>query len=121
MRRLLVIDACAAGSSGVLMLLLRGWLSPWYRIPTEVLAFMGLVSLVYCAYSSFLATRIAAPPRLVRVLVAANLAWASACVVAAIALFDVASVFGLGHLVIEALFVAALALVERRRLLSQLG
>ena len=76
------------------------------------------MNLVYGSYSSTLAFRASrglAPSRFaVDLLVAANLAWA--CVCASLVLLKArdASVFGIGQVAIEGLYVGSLGLVERR-------
>ena len=118
MRRLLWIDAIAAGSAGVLLLALRGWLTGFYGFAEAQLWVMAVVSLCYCAFGSFVLTRRELPMALVRVLYTANFAWACVCVIAVPVLARSATVFGSIALLFEATFVGGLALLERRRWLA---
>jgi hypothetical protein len=115
MRRLLWVDAIAAGSAGVLLLMLRDWLAGWYGFALAQLWVMALVSLCYCAFGLFVLTRRELPLSLVRVLFTANFAWASVCAIAVPVLATSATIFGLAALLLEALFVGGLATLERRR------
>lgn len=115
MRRLLCIDAIAAGSAGVLLLALRGWLAGFYGFADAQLWVMAIVSLCYCAFGSFVLTRRELQLGLVRVLFTANFAWACVCMIAVPVLSGTATSFGLVALLLEALFVGGLAWLERQR------
>lgn len=113
-RHLLWVDCTAAALAGASVLALNGWLSGLTGLPRELLLVVGVVNLLYAAFSFSLARRPTRPPHLIRVLVAANLAWAAACVVAAAYFLGTATVFGVGQLAGEGVFVAALAGAEWR-------
>ncbi|HEX8432550.1 MAG TPA: hypothetical protein VF625_14765 [Longimicrobium sp.] len=113
-RRLLWIDCTAGALAGAAMLLLGGWLARWYALPRGLLWFMGAVNLLYATYSFSLAVRARRSRGSINLLVLANLAWVPVCLALAASFRGSASVYGLTHLVGEALFVGALALVEWR-------
>ena len=112
--RLLWVDASAAALAGVAVLSLSAWLSRLHGLPRGLLLVVGAVNVAYAAYSFSLAVRARRPRRLVRLLVAGNLAWAAVCLGLAAAFAASATPFGLAHLVGEGLFVACLAALEWR-------
>ena len=108
------IDATAAALAGVVVLFVSGWLSGWYGLPQELLISIGVVNLVYASYSSSLAMRMRRPKALILLLVSANLLWSVVCVILALIYRDTATLFGLAHLLGEALFVGGLGGLEWR-------
>lgn len=115
------MDCIAAALAGLTVLALSGWLSPLYALPRGLLLLSGGVNLMYASYSFSLAVRAKRPKGLINLLVFANLAWAVVCLRWAVVFSESATLFGLGHLVGEALFVGALAGLEwsqRERLLT---
>lgn len=112
--RLLWIDGGAGAAVGVLVLALMGWLAVFYRLPLELVRFMGVMNLVYGAYSLTLASRRRRPLAAIVFLVLANTTWAVLCVRWAIVHGSTASVFGHLQLLGEALFVGGLAAIEWR-------
>jgi hypothetical protein len=112
LRRLLWVDCTAAALAGVAVLALSGWLSRLYALPRGLLLFIGAVNLLYACYSFSLAVRAQRPIVLIQLLVFANAAWAVVCLGLAITFRQQASVFGLGQLVCEAIFVGGLAGLE---------
>ncbi len=113
-KRLLWIDGSAAAVAGAAVLLVRVWLTEWYRLPQDLLVFIGVVNLAYASYSLSLAARPHRPMWLILTLVAANLMWSVVCIILAVAYRETATLFGLAHLIGEALFVAGLASLEWR-------
>lgn len=113
-RKLLWFDGFAGLIAGSLMFLASGLLEQWYKLPRELLLFIGLVNVAYASYSLSLAARSVRAMKFIVLLVGANLFWSAVCLVMAVAYFDVASPFGLAHLVGEALFVGVLAGLEWR-------
>lgn len=113
-RRLLWIDGVVALVAGVVVLVAGGWLSEWYGLPRDLLSIIAVVNLVYALNSISLAMRSIRPEKMILLLVCANLAWAMVCLVLAILYRESATFFGLGHLVLEALFVGGLACLEWR-------
>ncbi len=108
------IDATAAALAGVVVLFVSGWLSGWYGLPQELLISIGAVNLVYASYSGSLAMRTRRPKSLILFLVSANLLWSVVCVTLALIYRDTATLFGLVHLLGEALFVGGLGGLEWR-------
>lgn len=120
-RNLLWIDCIAGALVGVLVLLFSGWLSRLYSLPLGILYFMGVLNLIYASYSYFLAKRRIRPKALIILLAAANGIWTFVCLGLATHFFEVATFFGIGLLVGEAIFVGSLASLEwkwRDQLLS---
>ena len=113
-RHLLWIDSGAALLAGVVVVALSGWLSEVYALPRPMLLAMGVVNLAYETYSGLLARRARRPYALLVLLVVANATWAGLCGVAAVALADTASAFGIAHLAGEGVFVGVLAALEWR-------
>ena len=113
-RKLLWVDCSAAALAGVTVLALSGWLSRWHALPRWLLVVSGVVNLMYGSYSFSLALRARRPRHLINLLVLANLSWAVVCLWWAVVFSESATLFGLGHLVGEAIFVGALAGLEWR-------
>lgn len=112
--RLLWLDAGAAAMAGLLALLASPWLSELYRLPPALVVFIAVVNLLYGACSFSLARRRYRSAAWVNALVAANLAWAVACLALAWRHAGEASVFAMLHLIGEAVFVGGLAACEWR-------
>lgn len=113
-RKLLWVDGFAGLTAGSLMLLAIDFLERWYKLPRELLLFIGLANVTYASYSLSLAARTVRAMKFIVLLVGANLFWSVVCLVTAAVYFDVASPFGLAQLVGEALFVGVLAGLEWR-------
>jgi hypothetical protein len=111
-RKLLWVDCIAAALAGFAVLTLSGWLSSLYALPEELLLFTGAINLLYGCYSFTLATRATRPRSLIYLLVFANLLWTAVCLGLAALFGGSASLFGMGHLVGEAVFVGTLASLE---------
>jgi hypothetical protein len=121
MRNLLWVDCTAGALAGVAVLMLSGWLGGLYALPRGLLLFTGAVNVLYASYSFTLAIRSTRPKSLILLLVFANLAWAVVCLGLAVVFAGSATLFGVGHLVGEAVFVGGLAGLEwrwRERLLT---
>lgn len=113
-RDLLWVDSRAGLAAGVGMLALGEWLSQWYGLPRELLWVMGGANVGYGLYSGWLFTRHARPRTAIAALAIANVAWAIACIVAAIHYAPIASAFGVATLAGEGLLVGSLAAFEWR-------
>ncbi len=118
-RKILWVDCGAGGVVGALMLVLRDPLVDLYDFPLALVTFIAAANLTYASYSLTLALRALANKtpsrRAIDVLVIANLLWAVACAVMLSVTFRQASLFGLAHIALEGLFVAALAVTEHRQ------
>lgn len=111
-RRILWIDGLAALLAGTALLLALDWLKDLYNMSRETLLFIAVVNLAYAAYSLSIAMLKKRPVVLILLLVIANLSWAANCLRLTLLLSDHASIFGLTHLVGEALVVGGLAALE---------
>lgn len=124
-RALLWTDGLAGASVGVGVLVLHPWLARLYGLAESLVLALGVANLLYGAYSSRLALRMARgkrpSARSVDLLVAANGAWAIVCFALAVVFLGKATLVGVGVLVFEGLFVGGLALLERRYLRPHLG
>jgi hypothetical protein len=109
---LLWIDCTAGALVGVLVLSFSGWLSRLYSMSLGLMYFMGMVNLLYAAYSFSLAMRRTRPRVLITLLAAANGVWSLVCLGMAAHFFETATVFGIGQLLGEAIFVGGLACLE---------
>jgi hypothetical protein len=109
---LLWIDCTAGAIVGLVVLLFSVQLSHMQALPYSMLLFMGAANLLYASFSFFLATRSKRPMPLIKLLVAANSFWSLVCTCLAVAYADTATFFGLGHLIVEAIFVGSLAAQE---------
>ncbi|WP_457787610.1 hypothetical protein [Pseudomonas sp. PL-6] len=114
MRYLLWLDGAAAALAGALLLTFRHWLSELQALPLALLTLIGLVNLLYAAYSLSLARSRRRPQALIVLLVLGNMAWAAVCLGLAASFVGSARPWGLAYLVGEALFVALLAGLEWR-------
>nr|WP_315493951.1 hypothetical protein [uncultured Rhodoferax sp.] len=112
MKHLLWIDCIAGALAGVAMLLLLDWLTALYGMPTELLIFIGAANVLYASYSFSLAIRRTHTPLLLNALIVANSVWALLCVGLAVRWAGTATLFGMAHLLAEALFVGRLASLE---------
>lgn len=112
---LIEVDWIAGAIVGVLVLSLRGWLSELYLLPDRLLLLMGLANLAY-ACVSFTLARFSHGDRVpfLRFVAVANILWAVFCTVLAGLWFGEASLFGMGQLVGEAIFVGGLGILEWR-------
>lgn len=113
-KHLLWVDGTAAGTAGVVVLALSGWLSGLHGLPLEVLLGIGATNLLYASYSISLASRATRSITMIKLLVFGNAGWVVVCLGLAIHFAGTATPFGLGHLLAEALFVGGLAGLEWR-------
>ncbi|MEM9555239.1 MAG: hypothetical protein AAGC60_13370 [Acidobacteriota bacterium] len=113
-RQLLWVDSLAGATVGVAMLVLAGWLAELFRVPQSLLLAMGVANLLYASCSGTLARRRRRPMALIVALAGANVAWALVCVTLALVWRGEASLFGLAHFSLEALFVGGLGWLEWR-------
>lgn len=121
MKHLLWIDCIAGALAGVAILVLLNWLAALYGMPINILVFIGVANVLYAGYSLSLAIRRTRTPGVLNALIVANSLWALVCVGLAVQWAGTASLFGMAHLLAEALFVGGLARLEwkwRGRLLA---
>ncbi len=110
--KLLWIDGIGAVLGGALVLALLNWLTGIYLLPKSLLIAVGVTNLAYGAYSLSLARRNSRPAALIALLCAGNVAWGLACWVLAATRYQEASYLGVGHLVLEGLYVGGLGCLE---------
>lgn len=113
---LLWIDGTAALLSACLVFFLRHWLAEIFDLPVQLLTVQSLASAGYAAFSLSLAFRKNRPKQLLQLLIYGNSLWAIACITLLLYFINMASIWGLIYLGLEALFVAALALLERKQM-----
>lgn len=107
------MDWIAGAAVGILVLSLRGWLAQLYSLPADLLLMMGLANLAYASVSLTLAMRSQGDRvPLLRVVAVANVIWAVICAVLAMIWFNEGSLFGVGALVGEGVFVGGLGVLE---------
>lgn len=114
MKNLLWVDCIAGALAGVLVLTFSGWLSGLHALPRELLLLNGAANLLYASFSFSLAVRAIRPRPLIDVLVFANFSWAAVCLCLIAVFAGSATVFGIGHLAAEAVFVGGLAALQWR-------
>ena len=113
-RNILRIDGSAGLSAGIVVLLLSDILVGLYQIPTWLLSVNISANIVYGIGASLLASWQHRPIGAIVALSVANLLWAVVCLVTAVLLVPTASLFGVGHFVLEGIFVATLGILEWR-------
>ena len=111
---LLWIDCSAGAVVGVVVVTLHDWLSQWYALPLNILLFTGIINVLYACYSFSLAVRKKRSRTSILILIIANFAWVPVCLYLASIYWTTATLFGLGHLILEAFFVGGLAYLEWR-------
>ena len=109
---LLWVDCTAGAIVGVLVLALHSLLSPWYALPENILIFTGVANLLYASYSFSLAMKKQRKSRWILLLIIANCAWSPVCIYLAVTHWTTANFLGLGHLLLEAVFVGGLGYIE---------
>ena len=111
-QRILWIDCIGAFFTGVLLLILSGWIAPLYGLPQWFVIGHAFVHLAFGTYSLSLAVRTIRPMPLIKLLVFANAAWAFVCFILAFLLAGNATVFAVVHFALEGLYVGGLAFIE---------
>ncbi len=96
------------------MLLFHSWVADLYGLPESLVLLIGTANVAYAAYSFSLAVRSVRALNLIRLLSLANITWAAACLWWALEFWESATVFGITHLVGEALLVGGLGCLEWR-------
>jgi hypothetical protein len=113
-QHILWIDGLAALSAGLFVLVFRTFLTGLYDLPLGIITFIGLVNLAYSAFGLTMAGRKTRRATWIAALAAANYFWAVVCLVLAVRFGPEASGLGLGTIIFEGAFVAALATIEWR-------
>ncbi|MEV8592861.1 hypothetical protein [Streptomyces sp. NPDC052012] len=115
LRRFLALDAAVTGANALAYLALSGPLGRFLGVDAALLLGLGAFLAVYAAGVGLLAARRHPPALGVRAVVEANLAW-SAVSLAALALWLTPSTAGAVWTVLQALTVAAFALLQHMAL-----
>ena len=117
-RNIIYLDGLAGGIVGLLELVLLDWLTQLYQLPKQLMIFICAANLIYGAYSLNLARNIRYGTwprrRWFELLIFGNALWTVVCVALTTIYWSTASIFGLAHLLLEAMFVLLLAYWELR-------
>lgn len=111
---ILRIDGSAGLIAGIVMWLLSDVLIALYQIPPWLITVNVLANIIYGIGASLLASWQRRPVSAVKVLSMANLLWAVFCLVTVILIAPTASLYGVGHFVLEGIFVGTLGVLEWR-------
>lgn len=112
---LIRFDWIAGATAGVLVLVLHQWLTALYQLPRTLLLFIGCANLAYACVSFTLDQRRQGERvPFLRAMAVANMLWAIGCAIMAAVWAGRASLFGMGQLIGEGLFVGWLGLLEWR-------
>ncbi len=114
-KNILWVDCVGAILTGVLLIVLSGWISPQYGLPHWFVVGHGCVHLAYGTYSLSLAIRRHRPMPLIKLLVFANATWAMVCLIFAMILLGNATLFAAAHFLLEGIYVGGLAFIEWKR------
>ena len=113
-KRIQRIDGCAGLVAGLALWTLSDTLVALYQIPTWLLCVNIWANIVYGSTGSLLASWSQRSMRVVMSLSIANLLWALVCLITEVLLIPTASLFGVGHFLIEAVLVGTLGVFEWR-------
>ena len=113
-KHLLWADCTAGAIVGIAVLMLHTWISDWYNLPKNILLFTGVANVLYACYSFSLAINKKRKRIAIIILIIANASWVLVCIYLAITHWMTANFLGIGHLLLEALFVGWLACLEWR-------
>jgi hypothetical protein len=113
---LMWIDALAAMTAGVGILMFRVPLSLIFQLPEGLLLTQSLIALTFMPYSFFLAIKKPGAPSLYRTLAVANLVYGLFCLILLLLFFRTANVFGVLYLFVDSFIVITLAILEWRRI-----
>ena len=110
--KLLWIDCSAGAFVGLFVLIFHNWLSALYVLPINFVLFQGFANLAYSYFSFSLAAKRQRVYSHFVFLALANISWGMLCMFWYILYSESASIFGLTHLFLEAIFVGGLGYVE---------
>lgn len=112
LRNLLTIDYLGGWLAGAVMLALSAWLSWLYSLPFWFVIVLAAANLIYGTFSFSIARKSHRTVTLIVALAFANIAWGIFCLLAAFFVSDIASIYGIVHLIGEGLYVAGLGWLE---------
>ena len=114
LRRVLLVDATASGSMGVLFLLAAGALESPLGLPGALLRGVGVFLIPFAGFLVRLAPRASQQRSIVRMVAAGNLLWVVASVLLLVSGRIDPTPLGTAFVVLQAVAVAVFAYVERR-------
>ena len=112
LRRVLLADAAASGTSGVLMVLGASVLSDLLRVPQELLFYAGLSLFPFAALVAYVATRERVSRAGVWAVIACNALWALDCAALLVGGWIEPAALGQAFIVAQALVVLVFAEME---------
>jgi hypothetical protein len=110
------IDGFAALASGCFTLLFKSKLSPIFNLPESLLTTLMVISFCYAIYSLSLARRASKPILFLKILVIGNTFYSVICAILTVIFYEKATFLGVGYLMLESAFVAALAFLEAQQI-----
>lgn len=114
LKKILWIDCLAALSAGLVLLIFKGNMSPFFNVPKSLLTTLMMVAFCYACYSFYLANHSSPPKILLKILVLGNSMYALVCLFLLASFYKTATVFGVIYFSIDVLIVGFLALWEWR-------
>jgi len=114
LRRVLLLDATACGSMGMLFLLAAGPLESLLGLPAALLRGVGLFLIPLTGFLVWLAPRASERQAVVRLVAAGNTLWVVASVLLLVSGRVNPTPFGTAFVVLQALLVAVFAYLEHR-------
>ena len=118
---LMWIDAFAAMTAGVGILMFKSQLSGVFELPEGLLLTQSIIALTFMPFSFFLAIKEPSGRNLYRTLATANLVYGVFCLILLLSFFTTANNFGVVYLLADAFIVITLAFLEWRRIRLELG
>ena len=112
LRRVLLVDAAASGSMGVLFLLAAGPLEALLGLPAALLRGVGLFLIPFAAFLVWLAPRASERQGVVRLIAAGNVLWVVASVLLLVSGRVDPTAFGTTFVVLQGVVVAVFAYLE---------
>jgi hypothetical protein len=76
LRRVILLDAAASGTMGLLLLLGASVLAQPFGLPVQLLRWTGVILIPFAASLAWVATRASVPAEIVRAIVSVNVLWA---------------------------------------------
>ena len=121
LRRVLLLDASASGTMGLIVLLASPSLERLLGLPASLLRGVGLVLIPFAAFLVWLAPRAGALRVVVRSVIAANLLWVVASLLLLIVGWVEPTPFGTAFVTIQAAAVLGFVYLERRAMVGEGG
>ena len=114
LRRVILLDAAASGTMGLLFLVGAGLIDRPLGLPDSLLRWTGLVLVPFAAGLVWLAMRASIAPEAVRTIVALNVAWAVATPLLLVTGWVSPTLLGELFVLVQAAAVAGFAYLEHR-------